>query len=286
MTLLLTLVSQPGNPALKEARARVQDFQADHPRILSFGEALDVPVALAFDVAARLEDLPVDWAIQDAEGRRKRLLVADMDSTIIAQETLDELADLAGVGDEVAEITEQAMRGEIPFEAALRTRVRMIAGLPLSELQRCFDLRITISPGARTLVRTMRAHGAFTALVSGGFTFFTERVAGAVGFEAHRANRLVDNGRSLTGEVVEPILGREAKAAALAHYAAGRGLGPNAAVAIGDGANDLEMLQRAGLGIAYRAKPVVSARTSARIEHTGLETALFFQGYARDAFVS
>jgi phosphoserine phosphatase len=285
MALLLTLVTRYGDPALKEARARVKDFQSDHPRILSMNEAFDVPVALTFDVARQLEGLPVDWALQNAEGRRKRLLIADMDSTIIGQECLDELADLAGVGDEVAAITEKAMRGEIPFEAALRERVKMITGLPLSELQRCYDLRVSLNPGAQTLTRTMRSNGAFCALVSGGFTFFTERVAADAGFDAHRANRLLDNGRALTGLVTEPILGREAKAAALANYAAGRGLGPSEAMAIGDGANDLEMLKRAGVGVAFKAKPVVASQTSARIDHTTLETALFFQGYSRDAFL-
>lgn len=242
--------------------------------------------AMSPDLSARLEDCAghCDWALVPAEGRRKTLLICDMDSTVIGQECLDELADFAGLKSEVAAITERAMRGELDFEGALTTRVAMLKGLGLDALQRCFDARITLNPGARTLVRTMQANGAHTVLVSGGFTFFTSRVARAAGFESHRGNTLLDDGHALTGQVGQPILGREAKLAALEDESTARG-GPGNAIAIGDGANDLAMIKAAGLGLAYDAKPVVAAQADAAISATDLRTALFFQGYAADTFV-
>jgi phosphoserine phosphatase len=258
---------------------------------VSPGEARDLQVeaadgaALAQALIDPLDGLAVDWAVQPAAGRRKALLIADMDSTIIGQECIDELADLAGVGEAVSAITERAMRGELDFEGALTERVAMIAGLPLGALQRCFDERVSLNPGARALLATMRAHGAHTALVSGGFTFFTSRVAQAAGFDEHQANVLLDDGAALTGAVARPILGREAKREALMRLAAARGLEPQDAMAIGDGANDLAMLTAAGLGVAYRAKPVVAAQAHARITHGTLVSALFFQGYSRADFV-
>ena len=259
------------------------------PRVLSGWEAAEWAVAeidpeLPAEIAAAVGDRPVDWALVPAEGRRKRLLIADMDSTIIGCECLDELADFAGLKAEIAAITERAMRGEIPFEGALRERVGMLKGLGLDALQRCFDERVRLNPGARTLVRTMAAHGARCVLVSGGFSFFTSRVAALAGFHADRANRLIDDGRALTGAVAEPILGREAKRSALEEEAAAIGATAADALAIGDGANDLDMIVAAGLGVAYRAKPVVAAQADARIDHTSLETALFLQGYARAEF--
>jgi phosphoserine phosphatase len=221
----------------------------------------------------------VDWAITPVEGRRKRLLVSDMDSTIIGQECIDELADFAGRKTEVSAITERAMRGELDFEGALSERVRMLAHLPLPILETCFRERVRLNPGARTLVATMKAHGGRCVLVSGGFGFFTSRVAAAAGFDADYANTLLDDGERLTGEVARPILGREAKLETLKREAARLGASPEDAIALGDGANDLDMICAAGLGIAYRAKPLVAARTAARIVHTDLAAALFFQGY-------
>ena len=252
--------------------------------------AVDLVVE-AGDVAAvrrlaneAIEGAPADLCVQPWEGRRKRLLVADMDSTIIGCECLDELADFAGVKAAVSEITERAMRGEIGFEGALRERVAMLKGLPLIALQQCYDQRVRLNPGAETLVKTMAAHGARCVLVSGGFEFFTRRVAAAAGFHADRANRLIEAGEALTGEVGEPILGREAKLAALLEEAAALGIDPAEALAIGDGANDLAMLGAAGLGVAYRAKPLVAAEADARVEHTDLTTLLYFQGYRAEQF--
>ncbi|QUD90008.1 phosphoserine phosphatase SerB [Phenylobacterium montanum] len=229
-------------------------------------------------------DAGADACVQPWEGRRKRLLVADMDSTIIGCECLDELADFAGAKAQVSEITERAMRGEIGFEGALRERVGMLKGLPLTALQQCYDERVRLNSGAETLVKTMAAHGARCVLVSGGFEFFTRRVAAVAGFHADRANRLIEAGEALTGEVGEPILGREAKLAALLEEAAGLGIDPAEALAIGDGANDLAMLGAAGLGVAYRAKPLVAAEADARVDHADLTALLYFQGYRADQF--
>jgi phosphoserine phosphatase len=235
---------------------------------------------------AETSALGIDWAITAAAQRRKKLLISDMDSTIIGQECLDELADFAAVKAEVSAITERAMRGELDFAAALTERVAMLKGLDLSALDACYTQRVTLNPGAKTLVATMKAHGARTVLVSGGFRYFTSRVARAAGFDADRANTLLDDGTSLIGAVGQPILGREAKLAALMEEAASTGLTPSDAVALGDGANDLDMIRAAGLGVAYKAKPIVAAETLARIEHTDLTAALFFQGYGVDEFVA
>ncbi len=236
------------------------------------------------EAAAAVAELPVDWALVPVEGRRKQLLVADMDSTIINVECLDELADFAGLKTEIAAITERAMRGELEFEPALVARVAKLKGLALEALQRTYDERVRLNPGAATLVRTMAAHGARCVLASGGFTFFTERVAQAAGFHAHRANILLDDGAALTGQVAHPILGKAAKLETLNAEAAALGASAREALAIGDGANDLDMIKAAGLGIAYRAKPIVAAEAHARIDHTSLATALFFQGYRRAEF--
>jgi phosphoserine phosphatase len=209
-----------------------------------------------------------------------------MDSTIISCECLDELADFAGVKDKVAAITERAMAGEIGFEGALRERVAMLKGLDKNALQQCYDERVRLNPGARTLVQTLRSHGVRCVLVSGGFTFFTGRVAEWAGFHDDRANRFVEDGDVLAGAVHDPILGREAKLAALRQEAEGLGVKPSAAIAIGDGANDLAMIEEAGLGIAYRAKPVVAAQADARIDHADLTAVLYFQGYRAEEFVS
>jgi len=294
MTLALTLVGADPD-VLAEALARTEPAVAATggtvaARATLAPEAHDLRVegavraALRRAVESALVGLPADVCVQPWEGRRKRLLVADMDSTIIGCECLDELADFAGVKAEVSRITERAMRGEIGFEGALRERVAMLQGLPLSALTRCYEARVRLNPGAETLVRTMAAHGARCVLVSGGFSFFTSRVARAAGFHDDRANRLVEKGDVLTGEVADPILGREAKLAALKREAAELGIDLSLALAVGDGANDLAMIEAAGLGVAYRAKPVVAAEADARVDHADLTALLHFQGYAAADF--
>jgi phosphoserine phosphatase len=261
------------------------------PAVLSGWEAAEwiypEPYAdLRGEAAAAVAEMPVDWALTPVENRKKRLLIADMDSTIINVECLDELADFAGLKPQIAAITERAMRGELNFEAALTERVGMLKGLDVAALQRCFDERVRLNPGAAVFVRTMAAHGARCLLVSGGFEFFTSRVAALAGFHANRANRLLDDGAALTGQVGMPILGREAKLVALREETAALGLTPADALAIGDGANDLAMITEAGLGVAYRAKPVVAVEAHAQINYANLRAALFFQGYRADEFVA
>jgi len=224
--------------------------------------------------------------VQPWNGRRKRLLVADMDSTIINVECLDELADFAGLKPHIAAITERAMRGELEFETALRERVALLRGLPVSALQRTFDERVRLNPGARTLVRTMAAGGARCVLVSGGFSFFTGRVAAAAGFHAERANVLIEESETLAGLVAEPILGREAKLQTLLQEAEALDLALSEILAVGDGANDLAMIEVAGLGVAYRAKPIVAAQANARVDHADLTALLHFQGYRDSEFVT
>ena len=244
------------------------------------------PAALAASAARTLERRAADFCAQAAQGRAKRLLLADMDSTIIGCECLDELADLAGRGSEISAITARAMNGDIPFEAALIERVAKLAGLEIGALERTWAQRVRLNPGARTLARTMAAQGARCVLVSGGFDFFTERVADAAGFAAHRANRLLHVGERLTGKVALPILGREAKLDVLIEEAASLGVTLVDTLAVGDGANDLAMIEAAGLGVAYRAKPLVADRADARIDHTDLTALLYFQGIGADAFVA
>jgi phosphoserine phosphatase len=290
MTLSITLVS-PDPQAISTAIDRVRSR-------IGAGDALELgPGAVDLTAAGQetltrglldavLGDLAVDTCVQAQEGRRKRLLIADMDSTIIGCECLDELADFAGVKAAVSEITERAMRGELAFEGALRERVAMLKGLNLGALQRCYDERVRLNTGARTLVRTMAANGARCLLVSGGFTFFTSRVAAAAGFHEDRANTLIEDGAVLTGLVGEPILGREAKLASLTGEAARLGIPLAQTLAVGDGANDLAMIEVAGLGVAYRAKPVVAAQAHARVDHADLTALLYFQGYTAEQFVT
>ena len=244
------------------------------------------PAAVYAAARDALQYAPVDLCAQPLENRRKRLLVADMDSTIINCECLDELADFAGVKAEVAAITERAMRGEVDFESALRERVAMLKGLPVADLERCYEERVRLNPGARTLVRTMAANGARCVLVSGGFDFFTRRVAKAAGFHIDRANSLIEAEGVLAGLVAEPILGREAKLKALVEEVSGLEIDLADTIAVGDGANDLDMIRAAGLGVAYRAKPVVAAEANARVEHSDLRALLYFQGYSADQFVT
>ena len=240
--------------------------------------------ALATAIRSTIGGLPIDVALLPAGNRRKRLLVADMDSTIVTGETLDELADEAGLKDRIAAITARAMNGEIDFKGALRERVALLAGLDAAALERTFQ-RVSRMPGARMLVATMRANGAFTLLVSGGFGFFTSRVRDLAGFAADQSNELIiDNGR-LAGRVAEPILDRDAKLAALRATAERLGLTTDDVLAVGDGANDLAMIRAAGLGVAFRAKPVVAAEAQVRIDHADLTALLYLQGYRRDEFV-
>ncbi len=286
--LSLTIVSSDST-ALAAGLDALRDVARIDQAVRLGAEAFDL-VAQGDRAAVRaaaedvLAALPVDVCVQPAEGRRKRLLVADMDSTIIGCECIDELADYAGVKTEIAEITERAMRGELAFEGALRERVGRLKGLNRAALQTCYDERVRLNPGAEVLVKTMAAHGARCVLVSGGFTFFTSRVAAAAGFHDNRANTLLEEGDALSGLVGEPILGREAKLTALQEEAAALGLTPKAAIAIGDGANDLAMIEAAGLGVAYRAKPVVSAQADARVNHADLTAMLYFQGYRAEEF--
>jgi phosphoserine phosphatase len=237
------------------------------------------------EVRARLAGQPVDANMVGVEGRRKRLLVADMDSTIINVECIDELADFAGIKPQIAAITERAMRGEIEFEGALRERVGLLRGQPETILGEVMEKRIRLNDGARILVRTMVAGGAVTALVSGGFTWFTARVARLAGFAHDRANILEVEGGRLTGTVREPILGREAKRQSLRDLAQANGIPPGETMAIGDGANDLDMIRASGLGIAYRAKPVVAEAAHARLDHSDLTAALYLQGYRETELV-
>jgi phosphoserine phosphatase len=287
--LVLTLVSR--NAAVLAVAAAAPGRTGDVADRSGAGWSVaETSVAGGAELVAWLEaEAPAqgaDWAITPAANRRKRLLISDMDSTIIGQECLDELADFAGLKGEVSAITERAMRGELDFAGALTQRVAMLKGLNLSALEACHAERVRLNAGARELVATMKAHGARAVLVSGGFRYFTSRVAAMAGFEADRANTLIDDGAVLTGAVGQPILGREAKLTALLEETAALGLTADDALAMGDGANDLDMIRAAGLGIAYKAKPIVAAETRARIEHTDLRAALFFQGYAISDIVS
>ncbi|HEY1932464.1 MAG TPA: phosphoserine phosphatase SerB [Acetobacteraceae bacterium] len=289
MPYVLTLVANRAATELTAATiARLRDAVSGRmPIILSAGEAADIPLHTAPNmdvVRAALDGAAIDAIVTPAEGRRKRLLVADMDSTIVTGETLDELADFAGLKDRIAAITARAMNGELDFKAALRERVGMLRGLPVDALERTWQ-RVHLTDGARELVATMRAHGAYAALVSGGFSFFTGRVAALCGFDLHRSNTLLDDGAVLTGQVAEPILDRDTKLATLIGLAQERGLPLAATLAVGDGANDLDMLGAAGLGVAFRAKPIVAAAARARVDHAGLRALLFAQGYPASAFV-
>ena len=249
-------------------------------------EGSDTPGVIADRLRAARGDLPIDVVVQPQAGRRKKLFLADMDSTMIGQECIDELADFAGLKAHVAAITERAMRGEIAFEPALRERVALLRGLPISVIDDVLKERITLTPGGRELVGTMRAHGAYTCLVSGGFTAFTGKVAAMIGFQENRANRLLEEDGRLSGTVAEPILGREAKLATLRELREAFDLDNIDTLAVGDGANDLGMIQDAGLGIAYHAKPAVAAAAHARIDHGDLTALLYAQGYKRTEFAS
>ena len=290
MRHILTLIADRQSTSLSAAMIRRvgEVVNGGEPTILSEGEAADIPVDAAPDPIAMqevLDNAPIDWIVTKARGRRKGLLIADMDSTIVTSETLDELAAYAGVGEEIAAITRLSMNGELDFSEALRRRVAMLKGLSLDALHKTWE-KTELMPGARELIATMRAHNALTALVSGGFTFFTKRVAEVVGFDRHHANVLLAADGVLNGEVADPILDRDAKKAALLRMAEERGLKLSATLAVGDGANDLAMLAAAGLGVAYHAKPIVAREAKARVDHGNLRALLFAQGYPASAFVS
>jgi phosphoserine phosphatase len=290
MRYVLTLIANRTSTTLTQATiARVRTAVAgNEPVVLSAGEAADIPLSQPPDMAAvrsALDGAAIDAIAQEAAGRRKGLLIADMDSTIITSETLDDLAGFAGLGERIAAITARAMNGELDFKDALRERVAMLKGLSLDALEQTW-LQVELTPGARELVATMRAGGAMTALVSGGFTFFTARVAARLGFDLHRSNVLLDDGSALLGSVAEPILDRTAKLDTLHLLAQQQGLPLSATLAVGDGANDLDMLREAGLGVAFRAKPIVAMSARNRVDHADLRALLFAQGYPADAFVT
>jgi phosphoserine phosphatase len=296
MTHVATLISNPAQPALDDAAIALAVgvlATAQGVRVLDPGIAIDIPFtpsgaddkAVAERLRTALKDHSIDVVVQPLAGRRKRLFVADMDSTMIEQECIDELADYVGLKAHVAAITERAMRGEIAFGPALRERVALLKGLPLATVEEVMTKRITLTPGGRMLLATMRANGARACLVSGGFTLFTGRVAAMIGFDEDRGNTLIMEDGKLAGRVQEPVLGREAKLATLIELRDRFGLSPQDTLAAGDGANDIPMLEAAGLGVAYNAKPKVAEAAAARIDHGDLTALLYLQGYARADFV-
>lgn len=296
MTHVLIAIACPAKPCLTANLIGdlVQHLpQAGVPRQLDEGVAAEIPCTHAPSAIAGLlasmrqhfAHLPLDLALLPATGRRKKLLLADMDSTMIRQECIDELAGELGLKDHVAAITARAMRGDIPFEAALRERVSLLEGLDVTVIDRLIATRIELMPGGRELIATMRAHGAYTALVSGGFTHFTGPIAAKLGFDEHRSNELEVADGKLLGKVREPILGAAAKEAALVELAGRNGLGLEQSMAVGDGANDLPMLLAAGLGVALHAKPKVAEAARVRIDHGDLTALLYLQGYSRSEFV-
>lgn len=290
MTYILTVVAQREATSLTPAMLNQirNAVRGSPPVVLSVGEAADIPISMVPDQAvlrAAIEGKPIDAILTKPRGRRKALLLADMDSTIVQGETLDELAVFAGLGAKIAAITKRAMNGELDFKAALRERVAMLKGLDVGALEKTWQ-QVRLTAGGQELVATMRAHGALTALVSGGFTFFTGKVAAQLGFDVHRSNILLDDGTALTGQVAEPILDRDSKLAALTELAAQRGVKLHATLAVGDGANDLDMIRAAGLGVAFHAKPIVAKEARAKVDHANLRALLFAQGYPASAFVN
>ncbi len=293
MKSVLTLVANPEDlpsfsNTIAAAEARLQEVGATkiEKNWLCENKAID----LRFDgdvPASRLQDtlITVDWCVQPVLMRRKKLLLADMDSTIITVECIDELADFAGIKDQVSEITEKAMRGELDFDEAFKSRVAMLKGLKEEVLDQTFSERVTLMPGAKTLIQTMKANGAYTALVSGGFTYFTGRVREVVGFDMHESNELLFENRALTGKAAEPILNSSAKLANLNRLLVEKNLDRKESAAIGDGANDIPMIEAAGLGVAYHAKPKAQEAADATIRFGDLTTMLYYQGYSETDFV-
>jgi len=299
MSFVATLISNPNDPALDQTAVEAAGAilpAAEAPVWLAHGIAADIaftpagaedtPRAIAERLREARGDQPIDIVVQPIGARRKKLFLADMDSTMIGQECIDELAAFAGLKEHVAAITERAMRGDIAFEPALRERVALLKGLPATVVDEVIDKHITLTPGGPALVRTMRAHGAYTCLISGGFTLFTNRIAAAIGFQENRANTLDIVDGKFAGTVAPPIVGREAKLATLIELRESFDLDTVDTLVVGDGANDLGMIEAAGLGVAYRAKPKVAAAAAARIDFGDLTALLYAQGYRRDEFVS
>ena len=295
MALVATLVANPSNPVLSPeiAEHAASAVKASGLYWLADGIACDIVLADGSDGQAAEANLlaviagnPIDLVIQEQETRRKKLLIADMDSTMIGQECIDELAAEVGLKEKVAAITARAMNGEIAFEPALRERVALLKGLPISVVDEVIDKRITLTPGGPELIATMKSKGHYTALVSGGFTVFTSRIAAVIGFDENRANILLEEGGLLSGHVAEPILGKQAKVDALNDIAARLGISPEDAIAVGDGANDLGMLHLAGSGVALHAKPAVAAEADMQINHGDLTALLYIQGYRKTDFVT
>ncbi|SFK90155.1 phosphoserine phosphatase SerB [Shimia haliotis] len=285
-----TLLTSPANPTLDPALVENlrNAWGGGDAQWLAPGEAAEFALSEMpdnqWDVWGDLQKLGVDLVIQPAEGRRKKMLLADMDSTMIQQECIDELADEAGVGDRVKDITARAMNGELDFDGALTERVGLLKGLDESVIAKVLAERITFMPGGKALLATMKANGAYAALVSGGFTAFTAKVAADLGFDENRANTLLTDNGMLTGDVGRPILGREAKVQALKEITTRLGLTHGDVMAVGDGANDLGMLGLAGAGVALHAKPSVAAECDIRINHGDLTALLYIQGYSKTEF--
>jgi phosphoserine phosphatase len=294
MALVATLVANPSNPVLTSEIAEKAAGVAKASGLYWLADGIACDIALrdgteAETARAAIADVigaaPIDLVIQDQDTRRKKLLIADMDSTMIGQECIDELAAEVGLKDKVALITARAMNGEIAFEPALRERVALLKGLPISVVDDVIAKRITLTPGGIELIATMKSKGYYTALVSGGFTVFTSRIAATLGFDENRANILLEENGYLTGFVAEPILGKQAKVDALEDIAAKLGISPDEAMAVGDGANDLGMLHLAGSGVALHAKPAVAAEARIQINHGDLSALLYIQGYRKTDFV-
>ncbi|MBB3352980.1 phosphoserine phosphatase [Rhizobium sp. BK049] len=294
MALVATLVANPSNPVLTPgiAEQAAEAVTASGLYWLADGLACDIALrdgadaqAAEANLLAVISSAPIDLVIQEQDSRRKKLLIADMDSTMIGQECIDELAAEVGLKEKVADITARAMNGEIAFEPALRERVALLKGLPISVVDEVIAKRITLTPGGPELIATMKSKGHYTALVSGGFTVFTSRIAATLGFDENRANTLLDEDGILSGFVAEPILGKQAKVDALNEISASLGISPQEAIAVGDGANDLGMLQLAGSGVALHAKPTVAAQAQMRINHADLTALLYIQGYRKTDFV-
>ncbi len=295
MALVATLIANPSNPVLNStiAESAAKALDASGLYWLADGIACDLVLRDGTDIAAAervlrmaIVDRPIDIAIQDQDNRRKKILIADMDSTMIGQECIDELAAEVGLKQQVSTITTRAMNGEIAFEPALRERVALLKGLPISVVDEVIEKRITLTPGGMELIATMKAKGHYTALVSGGFTVFTSRIAATLGFDENRANILGEKDGLLDGTVAEPILGKQAKVDALNDIATKLGISPDDALAVGDGANDLGMLHLAGSGVALHAKPAVAAEAKIRIDHSDLTALLYLQGYRKSDFVT